>query len=80
MSAIMWNQYKKTALFMQIGIALTCIVAFFATGRQWPAVLIFFAVMQLAALLGAAWGASMKYRKERNIQRRAGKLPLENRR
>ena len=41
MTAIMWNQYKRTALFMQIGITLTCIVVFFATGRQWPLALLF---------------------------------------
>ncbi len=79
MTAIMWNQYKRTALFMQGGIAITCIVSYFVTGGNWAAVLFFFGVMQVAALLGAAWGASIKHRKERNTQRRADRLPLNRR-
>jgi hypothetical protein len=75
----MWKQYKKTAAFMQAGIFLTCVGVYFATGRQLIAVLYFFLVMQVAAVLGAAWGASLKYRRERGAQRR-DELPLERRR
>ncbi len=80
MNLVMWNQYKKTAPFMQLGIAVTCVGAYFATGGNWLGVLFFFVFMQVAAVLGAAWGASIKYRRERANQKRDQRLPLEQRR
>lgn len=79
MSTAMWKQYKKTAPFMQCGILLVTICAYFATGRQLFAALVFFAVMEVAAVLGAAWGYSMTYRKQRNTEKRNASLPLQRR-
>jgi hypothetical protein len=72
----MWEQYKKTAKFMQAFILLACVAIYFSTGRQLMAVLIFFLVMEIGALFGAAWGARIKNRTEAAARRR-GELPLE---
>jgi uncharacterized membrane protein YfcA len=77
MSAVMWKQYKKTAPFMQVGIVAVTLFAYFMTGKQLLPALVFFAVMELGALLGAAWGQSMTSRKERANAKRSGQLPLE---
>jgi len=36
--------------------------------------------MQVAAILGAVWASSIKARRERFIEYRASRLPLESRR
>ena len=72
----MWEQYKKTAKYMQAFIFLACIAIYFMTERQPIAVLTFFLVMQLCALMGASWGARLKYKTDVDARRR-GKLPLE---
>jgi uncharacterized membrane protein len=74
----MWEQYKKTARYMQSFILLACVAIYFIT-RQPMAVVIFFGVMQFAALFGAAWGARIKYHSEQ-MARRRNELPLERRR
>ncbi len=76
----MWKQYKKTAAFMQAGILLSSVAVYFGTGWRLVPTLFFFLCMQVAAVLGAAWGASIKYRRERAAQRRDDGLPLERRR
>lgn len=70
----MWEHYKKTARFMQSFIALACVVLYFLTDRQPLAVLAFFLAMQVAAVLGAAYAANLRYRMERARQR--DELPL----
>jgi hypothetical protein len=76
MAITMWEQYKRTALVMQATILLACVGVYFMMGRQPLAVLVYFAVMQAAALFGAAWGASLKQRREMR-GRRDNRLPLE---
>jgi hypothetical protein len=70
MEALMWTQYKKTARFMQPGIAVIAIVAFFLSGRALPVALWLFMVMQVGAVLGAFWASNLK----RRIEARRGRL------
>lgn len=72
----MWEQYKKTALFMQIFILAVTVTVFFVTGRQWLPAVMLFAVMQVSGLMGAAWGARLRNR----IRRSDDELPLNRRR
>jgi hypothetical protein len=68
----MWEQFKKTALLVQTSIVAACVAAYFLTGRQFEAALFFFLVMQVGAVFGAFWGASLRSR----IARQRGELPL----
>jgi len=72
----MWNQYKKTAVMTQAFIAITCVTVYFGTGRQALAALIYFAVMQVGAVLGALWASSIRARRDRV----SDALPLSRRR
>jgi uncharacterized membrane protein YqjE len=72
----MWEQYKRTARFIQAAILLTCVVVYFWTGGQLLAAITFFVVMQVGAIVGAAWGANFK-RREAIAAARRGELPLE---
>lgn len=56
----MWEQYKKSAPYMQAFVVVVTAVFFFVTGRNWLAAVIIFLTMQVAALLGAWWGARIK--------------------
>lgn len=71
----MWEQYKKTAPVMQATIIAASIIIYFITGRLWFVALMFFVMMQIGALLGAAWGARLKSR----IQGASNDLPLNRR-
>ncbi len=71
----MWDLYKSTFRYMQCLILITC-VAVFLVSRQLIAVLSYFAVMEVAALLGAVWGASLRSRRRAAAQRRGEMLPL----
>jgi hypothetical protein len=73
MTLLMWEQYKKTARYMQAFILLACVAIYFTTG-QWMAVLIFFFMMQVSAFLGAAWGARIKERANEASRRRGDTL------
>lgn len=57
----MWEFYKKTFVWMQ-GIALAFSTCVFLWSHLWLQALTFFAVMQVSAFLGAAWGYSLKQR------------------
>jgi uncharacterized membrane protein YfcA len=61
----MWEQYKKTFLGMQAVILMIAYVIHTQTYRQWQTTAVFFAVMQLAAFVGAAWAVRLR----RKIQR-----------
>lgn len=56
----MWEHYRKRFLGMQVVITVFA-VGFFLTSHRglFPAAL-FFAVMQIGSLLGAAWASRLK--------------------
>jgi uncharacterized membrane protein YfcA len=56
----MWEQYKKTFLGMQCAIALIAYVIHTQTYRQWQTTAVFVAVMQVGALVGAAWASRLR--------------------
>jgi len=57
----MWlNQYKKTFVGMQVVIIAACIGAHLSIYRAWPPTVLFFLVLQAAALAGAMWAARLK--------------------
>src|SRR5262249_60453204 len=51
----MWALYRNTFVRFQALIALITCAAFVATGYRLSAAAVFFAVMQLGAVLGAMW-------------------------
>jgi hypothetical protein len=61
MAVRMFEQYKKTFLGTQIVIGAVSIAALIAT-RHLAAALAFFAMMQVGAVVGAAWAVSLKSR------------------
>jgi hypothetical protein len=73
MTLLMWEQYKKTAKYMQSFILLACVAIYFTTW-QWMAVLVFFFMMEASAFLGAAWGARIKERANEAARRRGDRL------
>jgi hypothetical protein len=56
----MWAQYRTTFLRIQAVILVVTCAAFVAAGYRLPAAAVFFAVMQLGAVLGAVWGVRLK--------------------
>ena len=72
----MWTQYKKTLIPMQLPIIAACVTMRVYRQMPWVSIVLFFCVMQLGALLGAALGARMR----RQIERRDDPLPLQRRR
>ena len=73
---VMWEQYRKTLVPMQLFILAACAAALFMARFHWIVVLLMFLVMQLGALGGAWWGASL----QRRVRARQDRLPLEGRR
>ena len=72
----MWGQYRKTVVPMQLFIVALCAAALFVAKFHWLAVLVMFLVMQLGAVIGAWWAASL----QRRLAARQDRLPLEGRR
>ncbi len=68
----MWEQYKKTAVGIQIVIAIVTVAILILT-RRLAAGGMFFAVMQLSALLGAGWATRLSRLQERGRLLRAGR-------
>jgi hypothetical protein len=66
----MWEQYKKTAVGIQIVIAIVTIAVVVMT-RHLVAGGMFFLVMQLSAFLGAGWATRLGRLQERGRQLRA---------
>jgi hypothetical protein len=58
----MWDQYKKTFIGMQVVILLVTAGMFLVLSRDVTLVATFFATLQLASLLGAYWGGSLRKR------------------
>jgi hypothetical protein len=56
----MWAQYQKTFLGTQAVIAMVTCAAFFAADHRASAAAVFFAVMQVGAVLGAMWAVRLK--------------------
>ncbi len=71
----MWEQYRRYAVFNQLFIVAACATALWFLHWPWFVVLLVFLLMQLGALVGAAWGARLK----RKIEGQANRLPLEDR-
>jgi hypothetical protein len=57
---VMWEQYKKTFGRIQTAIALVSGAVFFGMGRQWFVTAIFFLMMQVGGVIGAAWAVRLK--------------------
>jgi uncharacterized membrane protein YqjE len=60
----MMQQYKKTFWRIQSLILIVTCAVFFATDHRLPAVAVFFAVMQVGAILGAMWAVRLKSKVE----------------
>jgi hypothetical protein len=58
----MWDQYKKTFIGMQVVILLVTAGMFLAFSRDVTLLATFFVTLQLASLLGAYWGGSLRKR------------------
>jgi len=58
----MWDQYKKTFVGMQVVILLVTAGMFLVLSRDVTLVATFFATLQLASLLGAYLGGSLRKR------------------
>ena len=56
----MWEHYKKTFAKTQATIFLVTAGTYLFLGRYVPRSLSFFVVMQLAAVVGAAWGVRLR--------------------
>jgi hypothetical protein len=68
----MWEQYKKTAVGIQIVIGIVTIGILILT-RRFAAGGMFFTVMQLSALLGAGWATRLHRLQERGRLLRAAR-------
>ena len=58
----MWDHYRKTFTKMQIFIALATAGIFFGLGHRWGMASVFFAMMQVGAVVGAWWGNRLRRR------------------
>jgi len=68
----MWEQYRKTAVGIQIVIALVTLVVVIWS-RHFAAGGVFFVAMQLSALLGAGWAVRLHRLQERGRSMRLGR-------
>lgn len=68
----MWEQYKKTAVGVQIVIALVTL-AVLVWSRHLAVGGVFFLAMQLSALLGAGWATRLHRLQERGRLMRLGR-------
>jgi hypothetical protein len=56
----MWQQYKRTLPFVQATILVVSVWIYLTLHHLLLVAALFFAVMQLAAVLGAIWAARLK--------------------
>jgi hypothetical protein len=61
----MWEQYKRTFRSMQALMIVVTLVVMSWT-RTWTYAAAFFAMMQVGAVMGAAWGHQLKNRIRRS--------------
>jgi hypothetical protein len=70
----MWQQYRKTLVPIQLFIFAAAITCYFVT-RLWPVAVTVFLIMQVGAVLGAAWAARLKAK----MRAAEDRLPLKPR-
>jgi hypothetical protein len=70
----MLDQYRKTFIRMQITIAVVTAAVYLGLGHQWRMAAMFFAVMQISAVIGAHWAVRL-----RALVLRREALPLQPR-
>jgi hypothetical protein len=58
----MWEHYKKTFRSMQAAIALATIAIYWAFGVRPIVAAVFFFMMQLGSLAGAAWAKRLRHK------------------
>ena len=56
----MWQHYRKTFAAVQVMIAVVTAVVYFSVDRRWVAAMTYFAVMQVFAVVGAAWATRLR--------------------
>jgi CDP-diglyceride synthetase len=65
----MWlDQYKKTFVGMQVVIVAACIGVYLSMYRTWPPTVLFFLVLQAAAVAGAMWASRLKRKYGQNAR------------
>ena len=64
---MMWDQYKRTLVGMQLTIAAFTAGAYVMTYRSLASAALFFVVMQVGAVFGAYWGARLKSRNQSRV-------------
>jgi hypothetical protein len=68
----MWEHYRKTFWGTQAIIFAVTLCVYWFVGRLPARAAVFFVIMQVFSLIGAAWGARLR----RVAQARAERLPL----
>ena len=68
----MWEQYRKTAVGIQLVIAVVTL-AVLIWSRHLAVGAVFFVVMQLSAILGAGWATRLQRLQERGRVLRLGR-------
>ena len=71
----MWTQYRKTFWPMQAMILVVALVIYFGMDRLFSRAAIFWAIIQIGAVIGAAWAARLK----KVILANSNRLPLHKR-
>ena len=61
----MWEQYKKTFVLTQVLICLVTLAVYLGAHRLWVLAALYFFMMQVGAVLGAAWAVRLKRKVER---------------
>jgi uncharacterized membrane protein len=56
----MWEHYKKTFVSIQGAIAIATITIYFAVHRMVFVTAVFFLMMQVGSVLGAAWAKRLR--------------------
>jgi len=70
----MWEQYRKNAVATQLFVITVCAMMLFFGGVAPVAVLVSLLVMEIGAVIGAAWGARLKRKFEARANRRLSAL------
>jgi hypothetical protein len=59
---MIWEQYKRTLIGMQVTIAAFTVGSYFVMYRSLAPALVFFTTMQIGAVAGAFWATKLKKR------------------
>ena len=70
----MWQQYRKTLVPIQLFILVACVTVYFVM-HVWQVAVGVLVIMEIGALLGAAWAARLKTK----MQAANDRLPLNPR-